>query len=102
MHDQGLYSMPPVTSCKWQATADTSHLCRVQGTRLSLLQVTRLSGKGTVAVACGHSYSAAVLADGSMYTWGTGLGGQLGLGPSVVSAVWPMRVTAGLESIRYG
>eukprot|EP00878_Enallax_costatus_P013317 GHUV01013923.1.p1 GENE.GHUV01013923.1~~GHUV01013923.1.p1 ORF type:complete len:399 (+),score=132.40 GHUV01013923.1:152-1348(+) len=63
-------------------------------------QVTRLSGKGTVAVACGHSYTAAVLADGSMYTWGTGLGGQLGLGPSVVNAVWPMRVAAGLDSIR--
>jgi hypothetical protein len=63
-------------------------------------QVTRLAGKGTVAVACGASYSAAVLHDGSLHTWGGGLGGQLGLGPAVSAAVWPTRVLAGLEGIR--
>lgn len=64
------------------------------------VQVTRLAGKGTAAVACGHSYTAAVLSDGSLYTWGSGLGGQLGLGPSVTRAVWPMRIFAGLEGVR--
>lgn len=68
--------------------------------RAQLLQVTRLSGKGTVTVGCGHSYTAAVCADGSLYTWGTGLGGQLGLGPSVLTAVWPMRISAAFDSIR--
>jgi alpha-tubulin suppressor-like RCC1 family protein len=64
------------------------------------LQVTRLFGKGTAAVACGHSYTAAILPDGSLHTWGSGLGGQLGLGPHVVGAVWPTRVTA-LDGIRW-
>jgi alpha-tubulin suppressor-like RCC1 family protein len=63
-------------------------------------QVTRLFGKGTAAVACGASYTAAILPDGSLHTWGSGLGGQLGLGPHVVGAVWPTRITA-LEGIRY-
>jgi hypothetical protein len=65
-----------------------------------LPQVTRLACKGTTAVACGHSYTAAVLADGSLYTWGTGLGGQLGLGPHVTCAVWPARICAGLQGVR--
>lgn len=64
-------------------------------------QVTRLAGKGTAAVACGHSYTAAVLTDGALYSWGTGLGGQLGLGPSVTAAVWPTRILAGLEGVRW-
>lgn len=64
------------------------------------MQVTRLSGKGTVSVACGRTYTAAVLGDGSLYTWGTGAGGQLGLGPTVSSAVWPMRVAAALDTVR--
>eukprot|EP00879_Flechtneria_rotunda_P029876 GHRR01032339.1.p1 GENE.GHRR01032339.1~~GHRR01032339.1.p1 ORF type:complete len:628 (+),score=228.42 GHRR01032339.1:962-2845(+) len=63
-------------------------------------QVTRLSGKGTVAVSCGHSYTAAVLSDGSLLTWGSGLGGQLGLGPAALTAVWPTRVTAALGGVR--
>lgn len=66
-----------------------------------LLQVTRLTGKGTAAVACGNSYTAAVLGDGSLCTWGSGLGGQLGLGPNVTAAVWPTRVMAGLEGVRW-
>jgi alpha-tubulin suppressor-like RCC1 family protein len=66
-----------------------------------LLQVTRLAGKGTAAVACGHSYTAAVLTDGTLYTWGTGLGGQLGLGPHVTAAVGPTRILAGLEGVRW-
>lgn len=63
--------------------------------------MTRLAGKGTAAVACGHSYTAAVLTDGTLYTWGTGLGGQLGLGPNVMAAVWPTRITTGLEGVRW-
>eukprot|EP00883_Tetradesmus_obliquus_P007882 jgi/Sobl393_1/18538/SZX64696.1 len=62
-------------------------------------QVTRLFGKGTASVACGASYTAAVLPDGSLHTWGAGLGGQLGLGPHVAAAVWPTRVSA-LEGVR--
>jgi alpha-tubulin suppressor-like RCC1 family protein len=66
-----------------------------------LLQVARLAGKGTAAVACGHSYTAAVLMDGTLHTWGTGLGGQLGLGPNVMTAVWPTRILTGLEGVRW-
>ncbi|KIY92016.1 putative E3 ubiquitin-protein ligase HERC2 [Monoraphidium neglectum] len=56
-------------------------------------QVVRLFGKGAVAVACGHTYTAAVLRDGGLYTWGTGLGGQLGLGEqSGPTQLWPARV----------
>jgi hypothetical protein len=57
------------------------------------LQVLRLFGKGAVAVACGHTYTAAVLRDGGLFTWGTGLGGQLGLGDAAApSCVLPTRV----------
>lgn len=66
----------------------------------ALCQVTRLAGKGTAGVACGHSYTAAVQCDGSLHTWGSGLGGQLGLGPNVTTAVWPTRIFTGLEGVR--
>lgn len=56
-------------------------------------QVVRLFGKGTASVACGHTYTAAVLRDGSLHTWGTGLAGQLGLGDGAApSQPLPVRV----------
>jgi hypothetical protein len=59
-------------------------------------QVLRLFGKGAVAVACGHTYTGAVLRDGGLFTWGTGLGGQLGLGDTAApTAVYPTRVPLG-------
>jgi hypothetical protein len=64
------------------------------------VQMTRLSGRGTAIVACGHSYTAAVMHDGGLWVWGTGLGGQLGLGPSALTTVWPTRVSAALSSVR--
>jgi hypothetical protein len=60
------------------------------------LQVVHLFGKGAAAVACGHTYTAAVLRDGSLYAWGTGLGGQLGLGDAAPpTQVLPARVPVG-------
>ena len=63
-------------------------------------QVVRLFGKGVISVACGHSYTAAVLPSGVLYTWGCGLGGQLGQGGGVLTSVWPARVLGGLDYVR--
>lgn len=38
------------------------------------------TGKHVVHVACGSTYSAAITADGELYTWGRGNYGRLGHG----------------------
>lgn len=38
------------------------------------------AGKQVVHVACGSTYSAAITADGELYTWGRGNYGRLGHG----------------------
>jgi len=38
------------------------------------------AGKQVVQVACGSTYSAAITADGELYTWGRGNYGRLGHG----------------------
>lgn len=38
------------------------------------------TGKHVVHIACGSSYSAAITADGELYTWGRGNYGRLGHG----------------------
>ncbi|MEW5320094.1 MAG: hypothetical protein WDW38_011193 [Sanguina aurantia] len=43
-------------------------------------QVTRMRGKGIKAVACSEGCTAAISSDGRMYTWGSGMAGQLGHG----------------------
>ena len=44
------------------------------------LQVVRLRGKGVYTVSCSDGCSAAITAEGGLYTWGDGSGGQLGHG----------------------
>ncbi|XP_046386640.1 E3 ubiquitin-protein ligase HERC2 isoform X3 [Ischnura elegans] len=58
-----------------------------------------LSGRNVIHIACGSTYSAAVTADGEMYTWGRGNYGRLGHGtsedhsvPKVVAALKGHRV----------
>ncbi|XP_045543165.1 E3 ubiquitin-protein ligase HERC2 isoform X2 [Salmo salar] len=51
------------------------------------------TGKNVVQVACGSTYSAAITADGELYTWGRGNYGRLGHGSSEDQHV-PMLVTA--------
>lgn len=43
-------------------------------------QVTRMRGKGIKAVSCSEGCTAAISSDGRMYTWGSGMAGQLGHG----------------------
>ena len=57
-----------------------------------------LVGVVCAQVACGFAYTAAVSAQGALYTWGAGENGRLGLGdvddrhePSRVDALWPHR-----------
>ncbi len=38
------------------------------------------TGKHVVHIACGSTYSAAITADGELYTWGRGNYGRLGHG----------------------
>lgn len=40
----------------------------------------RPAGKQVVHIACGSTYSAAITADGELYTWGRGNYGRLGHG----------------------
>lgn len=40
------------------------------------------TGKHVVHIACGSTYSAAITADGELYTWGRGNYGRLGHGGS--------------------
>ena len=42
--------------------------------------VSGLSGKNIVGISCGSSHSAAISAEGDLYTWGRGNYGQLGHG----------------------
>ncbi|XP_068449209.1 E3 ubiquitin-protein ligase HERC2 isoform X1 [Clinocottus analis] len=51
------------------------------------------TGKHVVHVACGSTYSAAITADGELYTWGRGNYGRLGHGSSEDQTT-PMLVTA--------
>ncbi|XP_062251671.1 LOW QUALITY PROTEIN: E3 ubiquitin-protein ligase HERC2 [Platichthys flesus] len=51
------------------------------------------TGKHVVHIACGSTYSAAVTADGELYTWGRGNYGRLGHGSSEDQTT-PMLVTA--------
>ncbi|XP_076870833.1 LOW QUALITY PROTEIN: E3 ubiquitin-protein ligase HERC2 [Brachyhypopomus gauderio] len=53
----------------------------------------RQVGKHVVHVACGSTYSAAITADGELYTWGRGNYGRLGHGSSEDQTT-PMLVTA--------
>ena len=60
-----------------------------------------LVGVTCAQVACGFAYTAAVSADGALYTWGAGENGRLGLGdvddrhePSLVEALWPSKPLA--------
>ncbi len=42
--------------------------------------VSALSGKNIIAISCGSSHSAAISAEGDLYTWGRGNYGRLGHG----------------------
>ncbi|XP_019484450.1 PREDICTED: E3 ubiquitin-protein ligase HERC2 [Hipposideros armiger] len=56
------------------------------------------AGKHVVHIACGSTYSAAITAEGELYTWGRGNYGRLGHGSSEDEAV-PMLV-AGLKGLK--
>lgn len=43
------------------------------------------AGKHVVHIACGSTYSAAITAEGELYTWGRGNYGRLGHGMSALS-----------------
>ena len=65
---------------------------------LRFVEVERLEGTRIAQMACGGAHSAAIDADGALYTWGKNLNGQLGHGhtatvqePTVVEAL-PRRV----------
>ncbi|XP_024133923.1 E3 ubiquitin-protein ligase HERC2 isoform X3 [Oryzias melastigma] len=51
------------------------------------------TGKQVIEIACGSTYSAAITADGELYTWGRGNYGRLGHGSSE-DVTTPMLVTA--------
>ena len=50
--------------------------------------VSGLSGKNIVTISCGSSHSAAISAEGDLYTWGRGNYGQLGHGKSLPHTVF--------------
>ncbi|XP_072258440.1 E3 ubiquitin-protein ligase HERC2 [Pyxicephalus adspersus] len=56
------------------------------------------TGKQVVHIACGSTYSAAITADGELYTWGRGNYGRLGHGSSEDQTI-PMLVT-GLKGLK--
>ncbi|XP_012867362.1 PREDICTED: E3 ubiquitin-protein ligase HERC2 [Dipodomys ordii] len=56
------------------------------------------AGKHVVHIACGSTYSAAITAEGELYTWGRGNYGRLGHGSSEDEAI-PMLV-AGLKGLK--
>lgn len=65
--------------------------------------VEALFGERCVQVACGFAYTAAVTADGKLFTWGAGENGRLGLGddsdrlaPALVSHIWDPPAGGGL------
>lgn len=60
--------------------------------------IQELQGKTVVGIACGSTYSAAITAEGELYTWGQGNYGRLGHGssddhstPTLVSALKGMQ-----------
>ncbi|XP_062306104.1 E3 ubiquitin-protein ligase HERC2 [Osmerus eperlanus] len=55
--------------------------------------ISAFTGKHVVHIACGSTYSAAITADGELYTWGRGNYGRLGHGSSEDQTT-PMLVTA--------
>lgn len=46
------------------------------------------AGKHVVHIACGSTYSAAITADGELYTWGRGNYGRLGHGELQINCPW--------------
>lgn len=48
------------------------------------------AGKHVVHIACGSTYSAAITAEGELYTWGRGNYGRLGHGRSVLQEHQPV------------
>eukprot|EP00455_Lapot_gusevi_P027235 TRINITY_DN2881_c0_g1_i8.p1 TRINITY_DN2881_c0_g1~~TRINITY_DN2881_c0_g1_i8.p1 ORF type:complete len:514 (+),score=138.66 TRINITY_DN2881_c0_g1_i8:116-1657(+) len=78
-----------------------SEECVDRGAVVSPLQITSLSQQQVVRVAAGESSSAAVTADGRLYTWGSGAFGCLGHGqvgdettPRVVEGLPPVTLVA--------
>lgn len=51
-----------------------------------------LPGKEVHSISCGGSHSAALLNDGTLYVWGDGRSGQLGLGSEIKKADTPLQV----------
>lgn len=44
------------------------------------------------SIACGNSFSLALTDKGSVYSWGIGLNGSLGLGDTILSTAEPMKI----------
>ena len=55
--------------------------------------ITTLSGKQVINICCGSTYSAAITANGDLYTWGRGNYGRLGHGSSEDQST-PLQVAA--------
>ena len=53
-----------------------------------------LPGKAIRSISCGGSHSAALLTDGSVYVWGDGRSGQLGLGTGIKKTEHPLKVVS--------
>lgn len=49
--------------------------------------IASLSGKNIVAISCGSSHSAAISAEGELFTWGRGNYGRLGHGEFIQRAI---------------
>lgn len=62
-------------------------------------QVVRLFRKGIKAVSCGNTCTLALGSDGTVYSWGLSLAGQLGHGDTW-AYFWPTRIGGSLEGIR--
>nr|XP_055219958.1 E3 ubiquitin-protein ligase HERC2-like isoform X2 [Gorilla gorilla gorilla] len=56
------------------------------------------AGKHVVHIACGSTYSAAITAEGELYTWGRGNYGRLGHGSSEDEAI--LMLVAGLKGLK--
>jgi len=52
-----------------------------------------LDGRWVAMAAGGHTHAACVTRDGSLYTWGSGIRGELGHGPEVLFSNIPLRLT---------
>jgi len=72
---------------------------RTKGYRLSQPRLVKsLSGKGVTSIACGEYHSAALSADGVVYTWGKSVNGQLGNTDDIKKVTTPSPVD-GLDHI---